>query len=44
MATATVERQREMGRLGKDTSVRGALDKGAAEILNTISTAARNGR
>jgi 3-hydroxyisobutyrate dehydrogenase-like beta-hydroxyacid dehydrogenase len=44
MATATVERQREMGRLGKDDAVRGALDKSATEILDTISAASRNGK
>src|SRR5215470_4325176 len=43
MATATVQRQREMGRLGKDDNVRGALAQGRSAILDAISRAARNG-
>src|SRR5262245_59838551 len=43
MANATVQRQREMGRLGKDEKVRGALDQGRSAILNAISAAARDG-
>ena len=43
MATATVQRQREMGRLGKDDKVRGALKQGRSAILDAISAAARNG-
>jgi 3-hydroxyisobutyrate dehydrogenase-like beta-hydroxyacid dehydrogenase len=44
MATATVERQREMGRLGKEERVRGALAKSAIEILDAISAASNNGK
>src|SRR5262249_5643847 len=43
MATATVQRQHEMGRLGKDDNVRGALTQGRSAILAAISAAARNG-
>ena len=43
MATATVQRQREMGRLGKDDKVRSALKQGRSAILDAISAAARNG-
>jgi 3-hydroxyisobutyrate dehydrogenase-like beta-hydroxyacid dehydrogenase len=42
MAQATVKRQREMGRIGTQASVRGALDKDGPTILNAISTAARD--
>jgi 3-hydroxyisobutyrate dehydrogenase-like beta-hydroxyacid dehydrogenase len=42
MAQATVKRQREMGQLGKRASVRGALKKDGAAILNAISAAARD--
>jgi 3-hydroxyisobutyrate dehydrogenase-like beta-hydroxyacid dehydrogenase len=42
MATATVKRQREMGQIGKQQSVRGVLDKDRKIILNAISAAARD--
>jgi 3-hydroxyisobutyrate dehydrogenase-like beta-hydroxyacid dehydrogenase len=42
MTMATVRRQREMGQLGKQPSVRGALPHGRAAILNAISAAARD--
>jgi 3-hydroxyisobutyrate dehydrogenase-like beta-hydroxyacid dehydrogenase len=42
MATATVTRQREMGELGKDDKVRGALKEGRATVLNAVSAAARD--
>jgi 3-hydroxyisobutyrate dehydrogenase-like beta-hydroxyacid dehydrogenase len=42
MAGATVKRQREMGQIGKQQSVRGALDKDRTAILNAISAAARD--
>jgi 3-hydroxyisobutyrate dehydrogenase-like beta-hydroxyacid dehydrogenase len=42
MATATVKRQREMGQIGKQQSVRGVLDKDRAAMLSAISTAARD--
>ena len=42
MAQATVKRQREMGQLGTQASVRGALTKDGAAMLNAISTAARD--
>ena len=42
MATATVQRQREMGRLGKDDKVRSALDQGRSAVLAAISAAARD--
>ena len=41
MATATVERQRAMGELGKQDKVRGALKEGRAAMLNAVSAAAR---
>jgi 3-hydroxyisobutyrate dehydrogenase-like beta-hydroxyacid dehydrogenase len=41
LATATVGRQRQMGRLGKVPAVRDALDKGRTALLQTISAAAR---
>jgi len=37
MVEATVMRQREMGAVGKDDSVRQALDKGRAAMLAAIS-------
>ena len=43
MATATVERQREMGRLGKQEKIRDTLQQGRSAILNAISAAARDG-
>ena len=42
MAAATVKRQREMGRIGAQASVRGALDKDGPTILNVVSAAARD--
>jgi 3-hydroxyisobutyrate dehydrogenase-like beta-hydroxyacid dehydrogenase len=42
MATATVQRQREMGQIGKQQSVRVVLDKDRAAMLNAISAAARD--
>jgi len=42
MAMATVQRQREMGQIGKQPGVRGALPEGRAAILNAISAAARD--
>jgi 3-hydroxyisobutyrate dehydrogenase-like beta-hydroxyacid dehydrogenase len=42
MATATVQRQREMGELGKQDKVRGALEEGRAAMLNAVSAAARD--
>ena len=42
MAAATVKRQREMGRIGQQASVRGALDKDGPTILNAVSAAARD--
>jgi 3-hydroxyisobutyrate dehydrogenase-like beta-hydroxyacid dehydrogenase len=42
MTAATVKRQREMGELGTQASVRGVLQKDRAEILNAISAAARD--
>jgi 3-hydroxyisobutyrate dehydrogenase-like beta-hydroxyacid dehydrogenase len=42
MATATVKRQREMGQIGKQQSVRGVLDKDRTAMLNAISAAARD--
>jgi 3-hydroxyisobutyrate dehydrogenase-like beta-hydroxyacid dehydrogenase len=42
MASATVKRQREMGQIGQQQSVRRVLDKERAEMLNAISAAARD--
>jgi 3-hydroxyisobutyrate dehydrogenase-like beta-hydroxyacid dehydrogenase len=42
MASATVKRQREMGQIGQQQSVRRVLDKDRAEMLNAISAAARD--
>jgi len=42
MTSATVKRQREMGQIGKQQSVRGVLDKDRAAMLNAISVAARD--
>jgi 3-hydroxyisobutyrate dehydrogenase-like beta-hydroxyacid dehydrogenase len=42
MTTATVKRQREMGQIGAQPSVRGALKKDRTAMLNAISTAARD--
>ena len=42
MTSATVKRQREMGQLGTQPSVRGVLKKDRAAMLNAISAAARD--
>jgi 3-hydroxyisobutyrate dehydrogenase-like beta-hydroxyacid dehydrogenase len=42
MAAATVERQRDMGRIGKQPSVRAAMDQGRSAILKSISAAAKD--
>jgi 3-hydroxyisobutyrate dehydrogenase-like beta-hydroxyacid dehydrogenase len=42
MSNAAVMRQREMGKLGAQASVRGVLNKDGAAILNAISAAARD--
>ena len=42
MATATVKRQREMGQIGTQQSMRGVLDMDRAAMLNAISAAARD--
>jgi len=42
MTSATVERQREMGQIGKQGQVRATLDQGRATMLNAISAAARD--
>ncbi len=42
MATGTVGRQRQMGRLGKTPAVREALDKGRTALLQAVSAAARD--
>ncbi|MGB6448286.1 MAG: DUF1932 domain-containing protein [Xanthobacteraceae bacterium] len=42
MATATVKRQREMGQIGKQQSVRTVLDKDRKVMLNAICAAARD--
>jgi 3-hydroxyisobutyrate dehydrogenase-like beta-hydroxyacid dehydrogenase len=42
MSSAAVKRQREMGKLGAQASVRGVLQKDGAAILSAISTAARD--
>jgi 3-hydroxyisobutyrate dehydrogenase-like beta-hydroxyacid dehydrogenase len=42
MTTATVKRQREMGQIGAQQSVRGVLKKDRATMLNAISAAARD--
>jgi len=42
MTSATVERQREMGQIGAQQSVRGVLNKDRAAILSAISAAARD--
>jgi 3-hydroxyisobutyrate dehydrogenase-like beta-hydroxyacid dehydrogenase len=44
MATATAERQREMGRLGRNDNVRGTLKQGRTAMLTAISAAARDGQ
>jgi hypothetical protein len=42
MTMATVERQRDMGQIGKQQAVRGVLKKDGAAILGAISAAARD--
>jgi 3-hydroxyisobutyrate dehydrogenase-like beta-hydroxyacid dehydrogenase len=42
MTAATVKRQREMGQIGAQQSVRGVLKKDRATMLNAISAAARD--
>ena len=42
MATATVKRQRELGELGKQDKVLGALNAGRTAVLNAVSAAARD--
>jgi 3-hydroxyisobutyrate dehydrogenase-like beta-hydroxyacid dehydrogenase len=42
MAAATVKREREMGRIGKQASVRNVLEQDGATILNAVSAAARD--
>jgi hypothetical protein len=42
MTSATVKRQREMGQIGSQQSVRGALNKDRATMLGAISAAARD--
>ena len=42
MTSATVKRQREMGQIGTQQSVRVVLDKDRAAMLNAISAAARD--
>jgi 3-hydroxyisobutyrate dehydrogenase-like beta-hydroxyacid dehydrogenase len=42
MVEATVKRQREMGAIGKDASVRASLTQGRAAMLAAISTAKKN--
>jgi 3-hydroxyisobutyrate dehydrogenase-like beta-hydroxyacid dehydrogenase len=42
MASATVARQREMGQIGRQQTVRGVLDQDRAAMLNAISAAARD--
>ena len=42
MTNATVKRQREMGELGQQQTVRGVLDKDGVAVLGAISSAARD--
>ena len=44
MADATVKRQREMGAIGKDDSVRASLDQGRAAMLEAISAAKKDNK
>jgi len=44
MVDATVRRQREMGAIGEDETVRAAIERGRAALLAAIDTAARNRR
>jgi 3-hydroxyisobutyrate dehydrogenase-like beta-hydroxyacid dehydrogenase len=43
MALATAERQRQMGRIGKQEKVRGTLKAGRTALLGAVSAAAANG-
>ena len=42
MTAGTIRRQREMGEIGSQQSVRGVLKKDPAAMLNAISAAARD--
>lgn len=42
MTSATVQRQHEMGQIGKQDQVRATLDQGRARMLNAISAAAKD--
>jgi 3-hydroxyisobutyrate dehydrogenase-like beta-hydroxyacid dehydrogenase len=42
MTLATVRRQRDMGQIGKQSTVRSALSEGRTAILNAISASARD--
>lgn len=42
MALATAERQREMGRIGQQEKIRGALKEGRTAVLGAISAAAKD--
>jgi hypothetical protein len=42
MTSATVKRQREMGQIGRQQSVRGVLNEDRATMLGAISAAARD--
>jgi hypothetical protein len=44
MVDATVQRQREMGALGKDSAVRAAIARGRDAMLDAISTAKNKGK
>ena len=42
LTTATVQRQRDMGEMGKQDKIRVTLDQGRARMLNAISAAAKD--
>jgi hypothetical protein len=42
ISNAAVKRQREMGQIGSQQSVRGALEKDGSAMLSAISAAARD--
>jgi hypothetical protein len=42
MVNATVKRQRDMGALGKQDTIKTTLDQGRATMLKAISAAARD--
>jgi 3-hydroxyisobutyrate dehydrogenase-like beta-hydroxyacid dehydrogenase len=44
MVDATVRRQREMGAIGRDASVRASLSQGRAAMLDAIDTAKKNNK